>query len=58
MTNKITDLENQQQQQQHTSLMKDSDQLRTLSEEELQGVVGGASLVTTTPELAVEVDTD
>ncbi len=40
MTNKITDLENQPQQ--HTSsIIKDLDQLQTLSEEELQGVVGG-----------------
>ena len=40
MANKITDLENQPQQQ-HTSLIKDLDQLQILSEEELQGVVGG-----------------
>ena len=40
MTSKITDLENQPQQQ-HTSLIKDLDNLQTLSEEELQEVVGG-----------------
>ena len=42
MTNKITNLENQPQLQ-HTSsiISKDLDNLQTLSEEELQGVVGG-----------------
>ena len=41
MTNKITDLENQPQQQHTSSIIKDLDNLQTLSEEELQGVVGG-----------------
>ncbi len=42
MTNKITDLQNQQQPEQHTSsIIKDLDQLRTLSMEELNQVVGG-----------------
>ena len=42
MTNKIQqDLENQPQPKQHTSLIKDLDQLQTLSEDELQEVVGG-----------------
>ena len=44
MTNKITDLENQPQLEQEESI-KDLDQLRPLSEEELQGVVGGLDLI-------------
>ena len=42
MTNKITNLENKPQLQYTGSIIsKDLDNLQTLSEEELQGVVGG-----------------
>ncbi len=48
MTNKITDLENQPQLQQNTSsIIKDLDQLRILSMEEMSHISGGNSLFET-----------
>ena len=41
MTNKITDLENQPQQQHTNSIIKDLDELRTLSMEEMSSISGG-----------------
>ena len=56
MTIKITDLENQPQQQHTSSIIKDSAVLQTLSEEELEGVVGGCSSLDSPLDLSLLLD--